>query len=322
MSYNQPGPYGGQPQQPGPYGQQGPYGQPPQAPQPGYGYPQQAPPPGQPGYGYPPQPGQPGVPPQQPYGQQPPYGQAPYGMPPQPPAPGGGGKKAAIIVGAVAVVAAIGVGAYFVIGGGGGAGGLEDDGPHKLSTPATVLDEYKRVGDGNQSSDADVTKDMAKSGVKNGTAVVGQWSTADFSDYDPQDPTTLPDQSELLTAKGMTMVGGYGEIADPQAVLDKFFANIQKEVKESSTSDTGGMQNAELVGDPEEVEIDGAVAKCQATKATNALTKKESTDWFCAWADHSTVAMVSPGDNGSTGVGKDTAVDLTTKLREQVRVKA
>ncbi|MFF1376636.1 hypothetical protein [Streptomyces sp. NPDC058308] len=40
MSYNQPGPYGGQqPQQPGPYGQQpqqpGPYGQPPQAPQPG-----------------------------------------------------------------------------------------------------------------------------------------------------------------------------------------------------------------------------------------------------------------------------------------------
>src|SRR5436190_1888155 len=48
MSYNQPGPYGGQqPQQPGPYGQQpqqpGPYGQQPPAPQPGYGYPQQAP---------------------------------------------------------------------------------------------------------------------------------------------------------------------------------------------------------------------------------------------------------------------------------------
>ncbi|KOT39067.1 membrane protein, partial [Streptomyces caelestis] len=84
---------------------------PPQAPQPGYGYPQQAPPPGQPGYGYPQQPGQPGVPPQQPsYGQQPPYGQAPYGMPPQPPAPGGGGKKAGIVIGAVAIVAALGVG--------------------------------------------------------------------------------------------------------------------------------------------------------------------------------------------------------------------
>ncbi|KOT35493.1 membrane protein, partial [Streptomyces caelestis] len=235
---------------------------------------------------------------------------------------GGGGKKAGIVIGAVAIVAALGVGAYFVLGSGGGTGGLEDDGAHKLTTPATVLGEYKLAGEGNESSDSDTAKDMEKSGVKNGTAIVGQWSTADFGGYDPQDPSTLPDRAELLTAKGMTMVGGYGEIAEPQTVLDKFFANIQEKVEESSTGDTGGMQNAELVGDPEEVEIDGAVAKCQSTKSTNALTKKESTDWFCAWADHSTVAMVSPGDNNGTGVGKDTAVDLTTKLREQIRVKA
>ncbi|WP_369271030.1 hypothetical protein AB5J55_14205 [Streptomyces sp. R11] len=329
MSYNQPGPYGGQPQQPGPYGgqpqQPGPYGQQPQAPQPGYGYPQQAPPAQpQPGYGYPQQP--PGVPPQQPnpYGQQPQYGQQqPYGMP-QPPAPGGGGKKAGLIIGAVAVVVAIGVGAYFVLGGGsgGGAGNLEDDGAHKLATPATVLSEYKRVGEGNQTSDSDTVKDMEKSGVKNGTVVVGSWSTADLSNYDPQDPSTIPDQAELLAAKGVTMVGGYGEIADPQSTLDKFFASIQKEVKESSSSDSPTMQNAELVGEPEEVEIDGAVAKCQSTKATNALTKKQSTDWFCAWADYSTVAMVSPGDNTGTGVPKDTAVDLTSKLRQEVREKA
>ncbi|USQ88331.1 hypothetical protein NFX46_34030 [Streptomyces phaeoluteigriseus] len=324
MSYNQPGPYGGQqPQQPGPYGQQGPYGQPPQAPQPGYGYPQQPPqsaPPQTPPYGAQPPYGQ--QPPAPPYGQQPPYGQPPYGVP-QPPAPGGGKKKAALIIGAVAVVAAIGVGAAFVLGGSsGGAGGLEDDGAHTLTTPKTVIVEYQRVGEGNQVSGSDTAKDMEKSGVKGGTAVVGQWSTADFSNYDPEDPSSLPSQSELLTAKGMTMVGGYGKIADPQDTLDKFFASIQKQVKDSSTSDTGTMQNAELVGEPEEVEIDGAVAKCQSTKSTNALTKKESTDWFCAWADYSTVAMVSPGDNNGTGVGKDTAVDLTTKLREEVRVKA
>ncbi|WP_425444620.1 hypothetical protein [Streptomyces phaeoluteigriseus] len=221
------------------------------------------------------------------------------------------------------MVAAIGVGAAFVLGGSsGGAGGLEDDGAHTLTTPKTVVVEYQRVGEGNQVSGSDTAKDMEKSGVKGGTAVVGQWSTADFSNYDPEDPSSLPSQSELLTAKGMTMVGGYGKIADPQDTLDKFFASIQKQVKDSSTSDTGTMQNAELVGEPEEVEIDGAVAKCQSTKSTNALTKKESTDWFCAWADYSTVAMVSPGDNNGTGVGKDTAVDLTTKLREEVRVKA
>ncbi|MGY1549202.1 hypothetical protein [Streptomyces sp. MN6] len=342
MSHHQPGPYGGQPQQPGPYGQQGPYGGQPQPPQPGYGYPQQAPP-AQPCYGYPQQPGQPGqpgVPPQQPpYGQQPaygrpPYGQAPYGqpqygMPPQPPASGGGGggKVAAIVVGAVAVVTAIGVGAYFLIGGDGGSGaaGLTDDGPHKLTVPKTVLDEYQRFGDGSEESDSDTAKDMEKSGVKNGTAILGQWSTADFGNYDPADPSTagdFPDRSELLTARGITMVGGYGEIADPHKTLDKFFANIQEQVEKSSSENSGGMQNAELVGEPEEVEIAGTVAKCQSTKSVNALTKKESTDWFCAWADHSTVGMASPGDNTGTGVDKDTAVDITTKLREQVRVKA
>ncbi|CAL9547727.1 hypothetical protein ABT368_32735 [Streptomyces althioticus] len=329
MSYNEPGPYGGQPQQPGPYGRQpGPYGQQPQAPQPGYGYPQQTPPPAQPGYGYPQQPGQtghPGVPPQQP-----PYGQQPqYGMPPQPPASGGGGggKVAAIVVGAVAVVTAIGVGAYLLLGGDSGstAAGLTDDGPHKLTVPKTVLGEYQRFGDGSEESGAENAKDMERSGVKNGTAILGQWSTADFGNYDPADPSTagdFPDQSELLTAKGITMVGGYGEISDPQKTLDTFFSNIQDKVEKSAGQNTGGMDNAELVGEPEEVEIAGTVAKCQSTKSTNALTKKESTDWFCAWADHSTVGMVSPGDNAGTGVGKDTAVDLTTKLREQIRVTA
>ncbi|MEU2442300.1 hypothetical protein ABZ588_02035 [Streptomyces althioticus] len=315
MSYNEPGPYGGQPQQPGPYGRQpGPYGQQPQAPQPGYGYPQQ-----------PAQPGHPGVPPQQP-----PYGQQPqYGMPPQPPASGGGGggKVAAIVVGAVAVVTAIGVGAYLLLGGDSGstAAGLTDDGPHKLTVPKTVLGEYQRFGDGSEESGAENAKDMERSGVKNGTAILGQWSTADFGNYDPADPSTagdFPDQSELLTAKGITMVGGYGEISDPQKTLDTFFSNIQDKVEKSAGQNTGGMDNAELVGEPEEVEIAGTVAKCQSTKSTNALTKKESTDWFCAWADHSTVGMVSPGDNAGTGVGKDTAVDLTTKLREQIRVTA
>ncbi|MDT3724494.1 hypothetical protein ROS62_06150 [Streptomyces sp. DSM 41972] len=337
MSYNEPGPYGGQPQQPGPYGQQGPYGGQPSTPQPGYGYPQ-TPPPAQPGYGYPQQPGQPGqpgIPPQQPpYGQQPQYGQPPYaqpqyGTPPQPPVSGGGGgggKVAAIVVGAVAVVTAIGVGAYLLIGGDGGtAAGLTDDGPHKLTVPKTVLGEYQRFGDGSEESGSETAKDMERSGVKNGTAILGQWSTADFGNYDPADPSTagdFPDQSELLTAKGITMVGGYGEISDPQKTLDTFFSNIQDKVEESAGQNTGGMENAELVGEPEEVEIAGTVARCQSTKSTNALTKKESTDWFCAWADHSTVGMVSPGDNAGTGVGKDTAVDLTTKLREQIRVTA
>ncbi len=320
MSHHQPGPYGGQPQQPGPYGQQGPYGGQPQTPQPGYGYPQQTPPPAQPGYGYPQQPRT---------ASRRTASSPPYGMPPQPPPP-------AAVAGArwprsssarsrsSRPSASAPTSSSAAAAGGGGAAGLTDDGPHKLTVPKTVLDEYQRFGDGSEESGSDTAKDMEKSGVKNGTAVLGQWSTADFGNYDPADPSTagdFPDRSELLTAKGITMVGGYGEIADPEKTLDKFFANIQEQVEKSAEQNTGGMENAELVGEPEEVEIAGTVAKCQSTKSTNALTNKESTDWFCAWADRSTVGMVSPGDNAGTGVGKDTAVELTTKLREQIRVK-
>ncbi|MFE0255326.1 hypothetical protein [Streptomyces sp. NPDC059010] len=331
MSYNQPGPYGGQPQQPGPYGgqpqQPGPYGQQPQAPQPGYGYPQQAPPPQpQPGYGYPQQPPQ-GAPPQPPYGQQPgygqqpPYGQAPYGVP-QPPAPGGGGKKAGIIIGSVAVVAAIAVGAYFVLGSGsGGAGNLEDDGAHKLAAPEKVLSEYKRIGDGNEAAGADDSaSELEKSGVKNAKSVVVAYSTADLSGYDTSDPSSAPDLTELATAKSISYAGAYGEISDPEKALDAFFANFKKGAEEGSSSGSGAGKT-ELVGEPEAVDIDGAVMKCQAAKGQNLMTKKEQTNWFCAWADYSTLALVSPGDAAGE-VSKDTAVDLTTKLRAEIRVKA
>ncbi|MEV7000575.1 hypothetical protein AB0N62_23215 [Streptomyces sp. NPDC093982] len=321
MSYNQPGPYGGQPQQPGPYGQPqqpGPYGQPPQAPQPGYGYPQQAPPAQpQPGYGYPQQP--PGVPPQpNPYGQQPQYGQQqPYGMP-QPPAPGGG-KKAGLIIGAVAVVVAIGVGAYFVLGGssGGGAGGLEDDGAHKLATPEKLLSEYTRASKAGQEVDGanSTAEDLEKSGVKDGESVVGIYSTADLSGYDPKDPSTTPDLSELATAKGITYFGAYGEISDPEAALDKFFTDFKKSSQDSSAS----AGKTELIGEAEAVDLDGAVMKCQAAKGQDLMTKKQKTDWFCAWADYSTIAMVSPGD-ATQGVSKDVAVDITTKVRQQIRI--
>ncbi len=85
---------------------------------------------------------------------------------PQPPAPGGGKKKTGLIIGAVAVVAAIGVGAYFVFGGGGSGGGsdIADDGPHKLTTPATVLGEYKKAESDSGTMDAGDMKDAEQWG--------------------------------------------------------------------------------------------------------------------------------------------------------------
>ncbi|MER5435044.1 hypothetical protein [Streptomyces sp. NPDC002588] len=319
MSHNQPGPYGGQPQQPGPYGapQPGPYGQPPQAPQPGYGYPQQPAPP-QPGYGYPaqapqgaPQPNPYGAPqpPTVAYGQQPPYGQAPYGAP-QPPAPsGGGGKKAGIVLGAVAVVVAIGVGAYFVIGGGGSAGGsgITDDGAHKLSAPATILDgQYKKGGaDASDGLTEDDVKDAESWGVQN-----------------PKDVSAGYTAGEGLTAKNVMFSGVYGTIDDPEKVVDALFAQMKKESESGSDSSEG-----KLVGTPKEFKPAGfanGVMKCQEIQTTESGTTV--TMPVCVWGDHSTLSYVLSYDLAALTAGKSTsldeAADLTAKVRNDVRVKA
>ncbi|MFP1627135.1 hypothetical protein ACLB9X_18620 [Streptomyces sp. 5K101] len=314
MSYNQPGPYGGQPQQPGPYGQQ------PQAPQPGYGYPQQAPQ-GVPqqGYGYPQQPGQPGQwgQPQQPgpygqppqYGQQPPYGAGPGAYPPPPPSPGGG-KKTGLIIGAVAVVAALGVGAYFLFGGSGAD--VADDGPHKLTTPETVLAEYKKSpgsgGDGD-----DFLKDAEKNGVKNAKQVEASYQ--------------VKDESNPLAGKMLQFGGVYGEIEDPEKVVDGVFANMEAESKKDKDGD------AELVGEPQAytpAEAEGAVLKCQQIKSkpdedTAAAGPKEILMSVCVWGDHSTLGLAIPMDLASLMTGKGTspedAAAITAKLRKEVRVK-
>ncbi|KUN83431.1 hypothetical protein AQJ66_18660 [Streptomyces bungoensis] len=326
MSNNQPGPYGqppqqpgpyGQPGQPAPYGQPGPYGQQPQAPQPGYGYPQQAPPaPPQPGYGYPQQ----GVPQQpNPYGQQTPYGQQPpYGMPPQAPAPGGGGgKKTGLIIGAVAVVAAIAVGAYFVLGGSGGSTSVADDGPHKLTTPGTVLDgTYKKAGNGSDDSmsDGDLA-DFKKWGVKN-----------------PAHAGASYQNGEGLTAKTLSFSGVYGTIDDPEAVVDAAFAKVKAESEKDQSNDK---TKGKLLGSPQTVHPSGfnGVMKCQVVQIDNSDASTSSAGAaksfkmpFCIWGDHSTVAdvtafsfaAIASGDGGSI----DTTADLAAKLRNDVRVKA
>ncbi|MCN9239456.1 hypothetical protein NGF19_01430 [Streptomyces sp. RY43-2] len=339
MSHNQPGPYGGQPQQPGPYGQPGqpgPYGQQPQAPQPGYGYPQQPPPPQpQPGYGYPQQPQQ-GVPPQQnpygqpqpsqgmppqpnPYGQQQPqYGQQPpYGAVPPPPATGGGKKKTALIISGVAVVAAIAVGAYFLIGGGGGSS-IADDGPHKLITPATVLDgQYKKGNaesdDGGGLSSSDL-KDAEKYGVKNATEV--------HADYQ------AGDEANPLAMKLLKFQGVYGEISDPEKVVDELFA----EAKKNAAKDGGG----EVVGSPQTYKpsgLDGAVLKCQEMKVKQDSSGSGAAKGpgeihvpVCIWGDHSTIGWIIHLSAADAMSGKSAdlqgTAEITAKFRKGVRVKA
>lgn len=327
MSYNQPGPYGQQPQQPGPYGQGGAAGQP------GYGYPQQPPQqpgpygqPPQPGYGQPQQPGQPPNPygqPQQPYGQQP-YGQQPYGQPGMPgpyqPAPGQGGKKKglAIAIGAVVVVAAV-VGGVMAFSGGDGGSTVADDGKrYKLTTPETVAGEFTKQAGSEDSVTSSDTADFEKFGVKNPKGAGAEYKAGSG-----------------MSVKQLQFKGVWGEVEDPATVVDGAFAKMAKEAtKDPSTDSSGG--KAELVGSPEKVTpagVDDAVIKCQNAKFTpgagasgsSGIGSKGFTVPICMWGDHSTVGFVIVSDAAAVisggGMSIDQAGDTTAKVRKDVRVE-
>jgi hypothetical protein len=310
MSYNQPGPYGGQPQQPGPYGQPNPYGQQPQGqPQPGYGYPPQAPqgvPPQQPqpGYGYPQQ-GQPAGP----YGQQPGYG----GGGQYPPPPGAPKKKTGLIVGvSVVALAVIAGGAYFLTSG--GSGSVADDGKtYKLTTPATVLGDFKKAEGGDSTggfTDSDAAE-AEKWGVSNPKNVTAGYKAGDGT-----------------AARQLQFSGVYGEIDDPEKVVDAMFAKSAEKSKEGS-----GDSDVELVGDPQEFKPSGfanGVMKCQEMKVklgsgTTTGTPSSLSVPVCVWGDHSTVSYVVYSDAAALLTGKGTSLEdaatQAAKLRDDVRVE-
>ncbi|ARF61718.1 hypothetical protein B1H20_10080 [Streptomyces violaceoruber] len=324
MSYNQPGPYGGQPPQgqPGPYGQQpGPYGAPPPQGGPGYGYPQQAPqgvPPQQPnpyaqpqqpqGYGYP-QAQQPGPygqqPPAPPYGGQPPYGaQPPYGGQPQQPK-----KKTGLIVGvAVVALAVIAGGVYFLTSGGGGSSDVADSTKGYKLTPAAAVDDYKQDPSKRKPESAMSGEDKTKAeamGVKNPHEVGAQYVSGDL-------------KTNPLLAKMLMLQGAWGEIEDPEKAIDGSFQNAKDSA--AASEDTKGS----LVGSPKSAspaDFDGALMKCQDVKVINDKADgtaqkgpKEMTMPVCIWADYSTVGVVIGFDIGGAMTNKPMTQDETAAL--------
>ncbi|MFJ4428967.1 hypothetical protein [Streptomyces bobili] len=305
MSYDQTNPYAGQHHQ-----QSGPYGPPAQAPQPGYGHPPQV--------GYP-------------SFQQSPYGSAqnPYVQEPslhqQPPGPTGGqtpsgmGRRAALIRGAVALVVAVAVavavGAYLVRSGEAGdvAGDVAGDGPHKLTVPAQVLGDYKKDDKQPTTPLIGIARDAEKLGVAHAQSV-----SASYTGGKKSDP---------LSQKLIHFDGVYGEIQDPESVVDAFLAQL--ETRSIASGEKDGTK-VTMIGDPRSYDVaEGAVVKCQQVKVepTNASAAgpKEMYLAYCVWGDHSTAALVSHTNIGAMLMGKkpNSAAEatVTAKLREEVRVK-
>lgn len=312
MSYNQPGPYGQQPQQPGPYGgpQPGPYGQQPQPPQPGYGYPQQ-PPQGVPPQGYPQQPQQPGYGYQQPgMPTQPMYGTQ------QPPKK----SKAGVVIAVVVAVAVIGGGGWYFMNGGAGGSVSANTKGYKLSYPAAV-DSYQKAPDasGAPAADTPVTgegKTKAEAlGVQNAHNATAKYQIG------------TDKKGKQLAANGL-----WGEIADPEKAVDGYYAGIGQNNKETEKL---GFKY-ELVGTPKEFTpagFKGAVMKCANIKmistkpSTTGKGPKDVEIPSCAWGDHSTLVGINAADpatlllGGSSGTLDEVAA-LTAKLYNTARVKA
>jgi hypothetical protein len=225
---------------------------------------------------------------------------------PQPPAPAGGKKKTGLIIGAVAVVAAVAVGVYFAVGGSGGSD-VADDGPHKLITPAKVINgTYKK-------SDQDsADQGMSQSDLK---------KTEALGVKDPKDVSAGYSYGSGLAGKSLGFSGVYGTINDPEKVVDGLFT-MMKEDSEKDTSSKG-----RLVGSPQKMSPSGfsnGVMKCQSVETKE--SGKTITTPICAWGDHSTVAYVVSFDFAGIATGKSTSLEdaaqLAAELRNDVRVKA
>ncbi|MBA0049832.1 hypothetical protein E0L36_02635 [Streptomyces sp. AJS327] len=286
MSYNQPGPYGGQPpQQPG---QPGPYGG--GAPgQPGYGYPQQPGQPGQPGvppqqgYGYPQQPGQPG-----------PYGQQPYGQPghpgmPMPPQGGGNkGKTIGIVVGALVLVGAV-IGAYFLFFAGG---------QYKLEAPQSVGD-YQRQGEPK-------TEDSEG-------ALGGGKKDKDVTGLDVEG--SISAQYKAGTSQ-MGFAGAWGSVDDPGKAVDSIFEKMDEGMS-SGTSPSGEAKEVNPDG------FEGDAMKCRESSTGGSGVGGGMV--MCVWADDSTVGIVThiamDPTSGSKSVSVDDAASSTADLHKEARVE-
>ncbi|MEU2117345.1 hypothetical protein ABZ567_17190 [Streptomyces sp. NPDC016459] len=284
MSYDQPGPYGAQPQQPGPYGQQ------PQAPQSvprhGYGGPRQ----GRPG----------GSDPQQSAHHD---GWVLHGQVPTPPEGEGSGKRVGLIVGAVMALAVVGGGAWYFTAGGGGGATLKDDGPHRLTAPVEVLGgTYKSVvkkADEPRPLNESKAKYLAGTGISaDSTSVVNVYSTS-------------AELHEVPKADGLVFLGVHGEVKDPQRTLDAVFAAMRKR------------PDTTLIGDAREMSpggLNGAVMKCQkAEPKTPTLPGHTQVGVRCVWADYSTIGVVTLS-NPTAAYSMDEAAEITAALRKEVRV--
>lgn len=297
--------------QPGPYGQQGPYVRPPQPP-----HGPQGPNP----YVQAPQAPQVPMPPMPP-------------LPPQAPPPQGTGKGRAIgiVATAVVLVAAIAGGGWMLLGKGDSrkpakavASDTKPAAPspapssaapagkrYKLVAPDKVAETYAKdpsgSGDGFDSGDLE---DLRTLGVVN-----------------PQNLSAAYKTGDERTQKLVRFTGAWGdEVKSPEAVVDGLFRLMALSAGKDKDPDT----KTSVEGTPQKVTPagldDGAVMKCQNMVMSGpAFAGHTIKVPMCIWGDHSTVGTVMHMDTSAIRTGvtptADEAGAFATKVRHDMRVE-
>jgi hypothetical protein len=222
-------------------------------------------------------------------------------------------KTGLIIGGAVVALVVIAGGAYFLTSGGGSSSVADDGKTYKLTTPETVLDgTYKKSpsqGDRDKMTAKDV-KEAEGWGVHNAKSAGASYTSG-----------------EAAAQKILSFNGVYGDIDDPEKVVDAMFAKLKSEAAKDKDTETKG----ELIGSPKAFTpagFENGVLKCQESKITDTSstgTNKPTTMPLCIWGDHSTVVYVMDLDMAAMMTGKsvplEDAANNAAKLRNDVRVE-
>ncbi|MBH1933101.1 hypothetical protein I5Q34_02145 [Streptomyces sp. AV19] len=234
---------------------------------------------------------------------------APYGPPPQhsyPPPKRGRGKAIGAGAGVLALLGTV-VGGYFYFQNGSDSSAPDDGKPHRLTAPETVVGgAYERNGNASSGSARDLEA-AKKAGVRDAHQVGASYKSADAS------------------RRTLAFGGVYGELKDPEEVVDNMFTGLKEKQRKDPRYEDG--MRSELAGSPQKFTpkgLNGAVLKCQEVKTVSKPGADVMTMPLCIWADHSTLGQLGLLDALGMVTGKGPTMDelagIAAKVRTETRV--
>ncbi|MEV0265063.1 hypothetical protein AB0I49_27495 [Streptomyces sp. NPDC050617] len=185
---------------------------------------------------------------------------------------------------------------------------------YRLTTPETVADGLKKES-GSENENAPGAAFLSvfeKLGVSKAQGVGASYKGG-----------------ENLGSKWLKFTGVYGDVADPEKTVDRYFASMASAGGKNTASDKS--VKSEWKGSPTRLSVPGldddAVLKCQNVTYTSgkdeAAGRKGMSMPNCVWADHTTVGILVHSHTASMlgEVPLETVGALSAKVRSDVRAE-